>query len=89
MNTPLKAIVDARWVLTCKLVDGKKDARARLVATGYQDPDLETGMVETSGRVSLRSTNVQMTSLGALKNGNCGPWKSKILFFGRTPSSVT
>ena len=46
---PSEATVDTRSVLTCKMVDGKRDAEARLVAKGYQGPDLEAGPAETSG----------------------------------------
>ena len=37
------------------MVDCKKDAKGRLAAKGYQGPDLKDGIVDTSGRVSLRS----------------------------------
>ena len=35
-----KQLVPTRWVLTWRMVDGRKRAKARLVAKGYQDPDL-------------------------------------------------
>ena len=40
MDTQAKDIVDTRWVLTWKEVDGRKTVKARFVAKGYQDPDL-------------------------------------------------
>ena len=56
-----------RWVLTWKMVEGVKTVKARLVATGYQDPDLKNGLVETSGCVSPRSSHLQVVSLAALR----------------------
>ena len=49
-----KKVIDSRWVLTWKMVDGIKKAKARLVAKGFQDPGLTEGLVDTSGCVSLR-----------------------------------
>ena len=49
------------------MVDGKESVEARLVATGYQDPDLKDSNVDTSGRVSLRSSHLQVISLGAIR----------------------
>ena len=63
-----ECVVDARWVLTWKMVDCRGDAEARSVAEGYQDPDLKEGIVETSGCVSLPSFNFQVISLGVLEN---------------------
>ena len=40
---------------------------ARLVAKGYQDPDLRDGNVDTAGCVGRRSSNLQPISLGALR----------------------
>ena len=37
-RTPSKAIVDARMAPTWKMVDGEKDAKARLVAKDKQGP---------------------------------------------------
>ena len=67
-----KDTVDTRWVLTWKLVDGQETVKARLVAKGLQDPDLQEGLVDTSGCVSLRSSHLQVISLSAIKNGDCG-----------------
>ena len=62
-----KEVVGTRWVLTWKAADGVKTAKGRLVAGGFQDPDLENGLVETSGRVSLRPSHLQVVSLAALR----------------------
>ena len=48
------------------MADGKKSAEARLVASGYQDPDLEDGNVDTPGRVSLRASHLHVVTLGAI-----------------------
>ena len=37
------------------------------MARGYKDPDLKEGAVDTSGRVSLRPSRLQLVPLGALK----------------------
>ena len=42
-----------RWVLTRKLMDGQKGAKALLVAKAYQDTDLKDGIADASGCVSL------------------------------------
>ena len=49
------------------MVGGEKDVKARFVARGYQGPALRGGLVDASGRVSLRASNLQVLSLGALK----------------------
>ena len=59
-----------RRALPWKVADGAKTRRDRLVANGYQDPDLKHGLVETPGCVSLRSSHLQVVSLAAL----CG-WR--------------
>ena len=41
--------------------------KGRLVARGFQDPDLAAGLVDTSSCVSLRSSHLQVISLSALK----------------------
>ena len=55
--------VDTRWVLRWKTVDGVKTARVRLAAEGFQDSDLQDGIADTPGCVSLLSSHL----LGALK----------------------
>ena len=58
-------MVGTRWVLTWTVVDGVITVKARLVANGYQEPDLKDGLVETAGCVSLRSSHLQVVSLAA------------------------
>ena len=65
-GTQSKDLVDARWVLTWKEVDGSKTLKARLVAKGYGDPDLRNGNVEIAGRVCRTSSHCQLISPGAL-----------------------
>ena len=62
-----RGVVETRWVLTWKDLDGKRTVKARLVARGFQDPDLAEGLVDTSSCVSLRSSHLQVISLSALK----------------------
>ena len=62
-----KDIVDTRWVLTWKSLEGKRAEKARLAARGFQDPDLAAGLVDTSSCLSLRSSHLQVISLSALK----------------------
>ena len=50
-----KEAAGTRWVLTWTVVDG------------YQDPDLEDGLVKASGRVNMRSSHFQVVSLAALR----------------------
>ena len=45
-NVPM-AVVSAGLVHTRKMADGKECAQERLVAKGYQDPDLKDGNVDT------------------------------------------
>ena len=63
-------MVDTRWVLARKEVDGAKTAKARLVAEGYQEPDLREGNVDGAGCVSHRSSHLQLVSLGPLKQSS-------------------
>ena len=44
-----KKVVRTRWVLTWEMVDGKICVKARLAAKGFQDPDSQEGIVDTSG----------------------------------------
>ncbi len=59
--------MDTRRVLTLEVVEGKRTVKARLVARGFQDPDLAAGLVDTSSCVSIRSSPLQVISLIALK----------------------
>ena len=54
------------WVLTWKMVEGVKTAKARLVARGFRDPDVEDGDVASAGSVGLPSSHLQFISLGVL-----------------------
>ena len=45
---------------------GERDAKARLVTKGLQDPGLKNASVGTSGHVSLRSFRFQVLFSGAL-----------------------
>ena len=62
-----KAVVCTRWVLTWEMADGKKCVNAHPAAKGYQCPDLEDSNVDTSGRVSPRSSRLRAAPLGAIK----------------------
>ena len=66
-TTVTKDVVETRWVLTWKDLDGKRTVKARLVARGFQDPDLADGLVDTSSCVSQRFSHLQVISLSALK----------------------
>ena len=68
-----KDIVDPHWVLTWMSVEGRRAIKARLVARGFQDPDLAAWLVGTSSCVSLRSSHLQAISFSALKNGKWAP----------------
>ena len=50
------------------------------MAKGYQDPDLKSGLVSTPECVILRPSHFKVSFLGALKNGRCDAWISRILF---------
>ena len=68
---------DARCVIACKMLDGVRTVKPRMVARGVQDPDLEDGIADTSGYVSLRSPRLQVLSPSVLsKNGNYRAWTS-------------
>ena len=49
------------------MVGDKKRVRARLVPTGFEDPDLREALVDTSGCVSLRSSHLRALSLSAVR----------------------
>ena len=49
------------------MADERKSVNARLAAKGYQEPDLRGGAVDTSGRVSPRSSYFQAISLCAIE----------------------
>ena len=49
-----KQVIQTRRALTRKMVDGHKSVEVRSAATGYQGPEFQGGVVDTSGRVSIR-----------------------------------
>ena len=62
-----KKIVQTRLVLTWKMVDAKESVQARLVAKGFQYPDPQRGIVDTTCCVGLRSSHLQVISLRAIE----------------------
>ena len=54
-GVPSKAGVDFRWALTRRMLGGRTDVWARLVAKGFQDPDLKDGPAETAVCLNIRS----------------------------------
>ena len=44
-----KAVVNTRWVLAWKLVDGRKCVKGCQAAEGFRDPDLKTAMMMPRG----------------------------------------
>ena len=73
-----KAIVGARRVSTWEIMQGELAVRARSAAKGFKGPDLQQGLAETAGCVSLRSSHLQLLSLRAMKNGESGTCKRKM-----------
>ena len=65
-GTQPKDLVDTRWVLAWKEVEGEKTVKSRLETTGYQDPDLRMGNVDIAGCVIRRYSHLRAISLGAL-----------------------
>ena len=62
-----KQLFQARLVLTWGTVEGKKCVKARLAAKGFQGPDLQDGLVETSKCVSFRPSHLQVIPLSAIR----------------------
>ena len=60
-----RTIRDTRWVLTCEVLEAKTPAGARLVAQGFQDPDLRHQLGETAGCLSFRLSHSQLLTLCA------------------------
>ena len=83
----LEKSVDSRWVLTWIMVRGVKTAKARLVAIGFQVPDILMGLVDSSGCASLRPSHLQVISPSILKNGVYGALISICFFASRTPAT--
>ena len=82
-------IADARWVLTWKSAGGRRTVEARLVARGFQDPDLAAGLVDTTSCVSLSSSRrkvISFSSLGKRRaSRNCDVRTSRTLPCKRIP----
>ena len=62
---PSRAVVDARRGITREMAVGGERAKDLSAAKRYQDPALEDGLVDKSGYVGLRSSRLQVTSMGA------------------------
>ena len=58
-------VARTRWVLTWEMAGGRKSVKALLVAKGYQYPDIQEGVAETSGCVHLQSSRLRVISLCA------------------------
>ena len=67
MGARSKEMADTRWAVTWKKVDGVKTAEARLLAEGYQDPDLRNGGVDIACCVCRKSPHLRLIFLGAPK----------------------
>ena len=65
-DTPSKSVVDVLWALSWEMFDGENDGKAHWVSKGRQDPDLRDGSANTSGRVSLRPSHLQVISLATI-----------------------
>ena len=46
---------------------GNRGWKPCLAAKGFQGPDSKAGLVETSGRVGLRSSHLQVASMSVLE----------------------
>ena len=75
-----KSIPDTRWIFFRGKVDAAKGAKARSVAEGYQGPDLRDGSADKSGRVRLRTSNLEVISLGDLGKWSIGSLDIKNAF---------
>ena len=62
-----KKVAQTRWVLPWEMVGGCGNVTERLAAKGNQDPDLEEGIADATGCVSLRSSHLRVISLSAIK----------------------
>ena len=80
-STPCKAIVDTRCVLIWKMVESRKDVKARLVAKRYQAPGLNNFLAGTSGCASLRSSHLRARFSGALQKCEISSPDFKNAFF--------
>ena len=62
-----KAIVDTHRAPTWKAVDGEKSVKVRLVAMGYQGPDLKEGNINIAGCISRPSSHLEAIPFAARK----------------------
>ena len=62
-----RAVVDTKRAPNRKTTDRRENGKARLLARGYQDPDLKRGAADASSCVSLRSSPLQVVFLKAPK----------------------
>ena len=68
-----KTVVNTRWVLTWKIMDGRKCVEARLVGKGYWGCDRQEGVADTSVCVGFRSSHFQVIPhVGLPQNGKFG-----------------
>ena len=72
----MKAVVNTRWVRSRKRIGGRKCVKTRVVERAYEGLDLSEGLVDTSGRVSLRSFHRRSIFSSAIKK-----WKISVLDF--------
>ena len=63
-GTQPEDLVNTRRAFAWKEAEGEETVKARLVANGYQDPDLLMGNVAIAGCVSRRPSHLQAISLG-------------------------
>ena len=66
-DTASKQVAQPRWVLAWQMAGGRKSVKAKLAAKGYQDPDLQEGIVGATGCVGLMSSHLPGISLRAIK----------------------
>ena len=83
-----KAIADTRRVLRRKMVDGRWDAKGRLVAKGRRRPDWRVGLAGTPRCASLRSADLQAIFLSWPKDWKLRSLDTKNAFLLRTASTV-
>ena len=74
MRSQAKGVADTRSALTRKEVEGKKSVGARLVAKGYQNPDLQDSHIDIAGCASGKPSHLELIPLSASKR-----WRFRIL----------
>ena len=77
----LKKVVQTRWVLAWKMMEGAKIINVRSASKGYQGPDLKEGVPDASGCVSLRSSHLQVISLCAIEKWEIWSLDTKAAFW--------